>query len=165
MTVGRGTYGLEGCTLSDHRTSRGEWVGCRLTIGRYCSLAPSDFMLGGNHQTGWVSQYPFASMLDEPGRELDGTHNGDIAIGNDVWVAAGALILSGVTIGDGAVVASRAVVTKDVAPYAIVAGVPAKQIGQRFDDATVARLLAMAWWDWSEDEIRARWRELSAPPA
>ena len=81
-------------------------------------------------------------------------HKGDIVIGNDVWIGYEAVILAGVTIGDGAVIGSRAVVTKDVPPYTIVGGVPAKTIRRRFDKDTVEELLRLRWWDWPEEMIR-----------
>ena len=79
---------------------------------------------------------------------------GDIVIGNDVWIGYEALILAGVTVGDGAIIAGRAVVTKDVPPYTIVGGVPAKPIRKRFDDDTIAALEKLRWWDWDEERIR-----------
>ncbi len=82
-------------------------------------------------------------------------NKGDIIIGNDVWIGYEAVILSGITIGDGAMIGTRAVVTKDVPPYTIVGGVPAKPIRKRFDDVTIARLLELKWWDWSEERIKA----------
>ena len=82
-------------------------------------------------------------------------NKGDIIIGNDVWIGYEAVILSGITIGDGAIIGTRAVVTKDVPPYTIVGGVPAKPIRKRFDDVTIARLLELKWWDWSEERIKA----------
>ena len=81
-------------------------------------------------------------------------NKGDIIIGNDVWIGYEAVILSGVTIGDGAIIGTRAVVTKDIPPYTIVGGVPAKPIRKRFDDVTIARLLELKWWDWSEERIK-----------
>ena len=81
-------------------------------------------------------------------------NKGDIVVGNDVWIGYEAVILSGVTIGDGAIIGARAVVTKDVPPYTIVAGVPARPIRKRFDEETIARLEQLRWWDWPEDEIR-----------
>ena len=83
-------------------------------------------------------------------------NKGDIIIGNDVWIGYEAVILSGITIGDGAIIGTRAVVTKDIPPYTIVGGVPAKPIRKRFDDVTIARLLELKWWDWSAE---ANWRK------
>ena len=81
-------------------------------------------------------------------------NHGDITVGSDVWIGYEAVILAGVTIGDGAIIGSRAVVTKDVPPYTIVGGVPAKPIRRRYDEDTVARLEALRWWDWDEEKIR-----------
>lgn len=106
-----------------------------------------------------LSNYTFPIFFDE--WELDAKNirdawdnKGDIVIGNDVWIGYEAVILSGVTIGDGAVIGTRAVVTKDVPPYTIVGGVPAKPIRKRFDDAVIERLEALRWWDWEEEKIR-----------
>ena len=83
-----------------------------------------------------------------------GITRGDITVGNDVWIGYEALILAGVTIGDGAIIGSRAVVTKDIPPYTIVGGIPAKPIRKRFDDETIAELLKLRWWDWDEEKIK-----------
>jgi acetyltransferase-like isoleucine patch superfamily enzyme len=134
--------------------------GSKLSIGRYCSIADGvEIMVGGNHNLGFATSYPFGAMPDL-WPEAKGTHgfhtsNGDVVIGNDVWLGSQCLILSGVTIGDGAAVAARAVVTKDVPPYAIVGGNPARLIRRRFDDATVARLQATRWWDLPRERIAA----------
>ncbi|WP_280529474.1 CatB-related O-acetyltransferase [Methylobacterium indicum] len=134
--------------------------GARLTIGPYCSIADKvEILLGGNHRTDWVSTYPFAAMtglwpdLDAP----DGYHasRGDVAIGADVWLGSGCLILSGVTVGPGAVVAAHAVVTRDVPPYAIVAGNPARVIRHRFSPEIAAALVETAWWDLPPERVRA----------
>ena len=164
VTVGAGTYGVHALTIREHRLPDGRWIGSRLTIGRYCSINEAEIVLGGSHHTEWVSMYPFASMYDQPGRERDGYSKGDVVIGNDVWIAAGAVVLAGVTVGDGAVIAARAVVTKDVRPYAVMAGNPAREVARRFDDETVHRVHAMRWWDWPEDVLRERWPELSRLP-
>lgn len=81
-------------------------------------------------------------------------NKGDIVIGNDVWIGYQAVILAGVTVGDGAIIGSRAVVTRDVPPYTIVGGVPAKPIRKRFDEETIARFRALRWWDWDQETIR-----------
>lgn len=134
--------------------------GARLVIGRFCSIADGvEILLGGNHRLDWATTYPFAALpgLWPEAAGLDGSHvsNGDVVIGHDVWLGSQSLILSGVTIGHGAVVAARAVVTRDVPPYAIVAGNPARPIRQRFPDAVARRLLALAWWDWDHAALRA----------
>ncbi|MCJ2080098.1 CatB-related O-acetyltransferase [Methylobacterium sp. J-090] len=126
--------------------------GRRLTIGRFCSIADKvEILLGGGHRLDWVSTYPFAAMAGLwPGLDAPAEYHasrGDVTIGSDVWLGSGCLVLSGVTIGHGAVVAAHAVVSRDVPPYAVVAGNPARVVRHRFDPDTVAALLETAWWD------------------
>ncbi|MEY2514219.1 MAG: hypothetical protein QOJ89_1577 [bacterium] len=138
----------------------------RVFVGNFVSIAHGvEFYSGGMHRTEWVSQYGLRAMLDLPGAYEDGFPHGrgDIHVGHDAWLAQGSIVMSGVTIGPGAVVATRSVVTKDVAPYAIVGGVPAKQIGRRFGDEQVEALLRIAWWDWPLDTIKERVGLLSSP--
>ena len=145
--IGKGSYGNPTIHAWDDTT--------RLTIGAYCSLADGvQIFLGGEHRVDWVSTYPF-NVFWPAASGIAGhpASKGDVTIGNDVWIGTEAVILSGVTIGDGAVIGARAVVTKDVPPYAIAAGNPARVVKLRFDDATVARLLAVRWWDWDNDKI------------
>ena len=133
-------------------------TGARLTIGRYCSIADHvEIMLGGNHRMDWATTYPFTALPDlwPSARDLQGSHasKGDITIGHDVWLGSSALILSGVTIGPGAVIAARAVVARDVPAYGIVAGNPARLVRTRFPPETVAALLAGAWWNLPQEEV------------
>lgn len=132
----------------------------KITIGRFCSIGAQVMLFpGGNHHTEWFSTYPFMSLPEvwpEAPKVPSHTAKGDIVIGNDVWIGSNSLILSGVTIGDGAVIGARAVVSRNVPPYTIVAGNPAKPVRKRFDDATIARLLALKWWDWPIEKIRAK---------
>jgi len=124
--------------------------GARLNIGSYTSIADGvSIFLGGEHRTDWVTTFPFSEFWPSarPYRGHPRTR-GDVLIGNDVWIGTEAVVLSGVTIGDGAVVGARAVVTRDVAPYSIVAGNPARLVRQRFDEPIARRLLALKWWDW-----------------
>lgn len=126
-------------------------------IGDYCSIAGDvEIFAGGNHNPNWVSTYPFRIMFDLPGALADGipSSRGPVRIGSDVWLGRGSVVLSGVTIGDGAVIGARAVVAKDVRPYAVVVGNPATEVRRRFDDATVDRLLAVKWWEWPEADVR-----------
>ena len=135
--------------------------GDKLKIGKFCSIACGAKFLftSGNHTMRSLATYTFPIFFDEWGLDAanirDAWDNkGDIVIGNDVWIGYEAVILSGVTVGDGAIIGTRAVVTKDVPPYTIVGGVPAKPIRRRFDDETIARLDAIRWWDRDEAWIR-----------
>jgi virginiamycin A acetyltransferase len=131
----------------------------RLVLGRFCALAHGVRFItsSANHPMGGFSTYPFAIMrpetmgayAEEVGRR------GDTMVGNDVWIGHGAMILPGVSIGDGAIVAAGAVVSRDVAPYAVVAGNPARQVRMRFDPEVVVALLLMRWWDWPVEAIEA----------
>lgn len=144
---GRGTYGELKVATFGHKA--------QLRMGNYCSTARgSQVLLGGGHNIDWVTTFPFSAT--EPSlSHIEGhpVSRGDVVIGSDVWIATDALILSGVTIGDGAVIMARALVTRDVAPYAIVGGVPAQERGKRFDDRTIERLLAIKWWDWPHERV------------
>lgn len=132
----------------------------RLVIGKFCSIACGARFLfnSANHSLTSLSTYPFPIFFEEWGLSVshiaDAWDNkGDIVIGNDVWIGYEAVILAGVTIGDGAIIGTRAVVTKDVPPYTIVGGVPARPIRKRFSDGTIAALLEKRWWDWPEEKI------------
>lgn len=130
--------------------------GATLKIGSFTSIAAGvQIFLGGEHRTDWVTTFPF-NVLWEEGKNISGhpKTKGDVLIGNDVWIATEAIIMSGVTIGDGAVIGARAVVTKDVPPYAIAAGNPAVVVKNRFNDETIQRLLVIKWWDWSDHRIK-----------
>jgi virginiamycin A acetyltransferase len=137
-----------------------DFVGDKLIIGKFCMIA-SDvtfIMNGANHLTDAVSTYPFAIFGHGWEKAMEGRHypvKGDTVIGNDVWIGYKATIISGVTIGDGAIIAANAVVTKDVAPYAIVGGNPAAEIRKRFPEDKIRRLLEVKWWDWPIDKITA----------
>jgi len=131
--------------------------GATLRVGAYTSIASGvEIFLGGHHRTDWISCYPFPAKIDEAShiRDYGGT-NGDVQIGSDCWISTNAMILSGVTIGDGAVVAAGAVVTKDVEPYAVVGGNPARFIKWRFQEHQRDLLQKSKWWTWAESEVRA----------
>ena len=135
--------------------------GDKLRIGKFCSIACGAKFLfnSANHTLRSLSTYPFPIFYEEWGVEGKDIrqawdNKGDIVIGNDVWIGYQAVILAGVTVGDGAIIGSRAVVTRDVPPYTIVGGVPAKPIRKRFDEDTIARLQALRWWDWDQETIR-----------
>ena len=132
----------------------------KLQIGKFCSIACGAKFLfnSANHTLSSLSTYPFPLFFEEWGLEKKDVTNawdnkGDIIIGNDVWIGYEAIILAGVTIGDGAIIGTRAVVTKDVPPYTIVGGVPAKPIKRRFSEETTSALLEIQWWNWSEERI------------
>jgi len=125
-----------------------------LTIGKYCSIAREVvILLGGEHQTTWITTYPFNSKRNAgiPSERV----NRDVVIGNDVWIGYGATILSGVKIGDGAIVGAKSLVTKDVPPYSIVGGTPAKVIRYRFKPEEIKKLLKIKWWDLPDEEVDA----------
>lgn len=133
----------------------------RLNIGSFCSIAcgAKFIFTSANHSLGSLSTYPFPIFFEEWGLDAKNItdawdNKGDITVGNDVWIGYEAVILSGVTIGDGAIIGARAVVTKDVPPYTIVGGVPAKLIRRRFSDEVVEQLLRLRWWDWDDERIR-----------
>ncbi len=135
--------------------------GDKLRIGKFCSIACGAKFLfnSANHTLRSLSTYPFPIFYEEWGLEGKDIrqawdNKGDIVIGNDVWIGYQAVILAGVTVGDGAIIGSRAVVTRDVPPYTIVGGVPAKPIRKRFDEETIARFRALRWWDWDQETIR-----------
>ena len=134
----------------------------KLIVGKFCSIAcGAKFMFtSGNHTMKSLSTYTFPIFFDEweldPVNIRDAWDNkGDIVIGNDVWIGYEAVIMQGVTIGDGAIIGTRALVTKDVPPYTIVGGAPAKPIKNRFSEEIIAKLLEMKWWDWPEERIKA----------
>ncbi len=135
--------------------------GDRLIIGKFCSVAcGAKFIFNSaNHTLKSLSTYPFPLFFEEWGLKKEHVRSawdnkGDIVIGNDVWIGYEAVILSGVSIGDGAVIGTRAVVTKDVPPYTVVGGIPAKEIRKRFDEDTIDKLRQIRWWDWPFEKIR-----------
>jgi chloramphenicol O-acetyltransferase type B len=144
--------------------------GARLYVGKYCSISSGvTVILGGSHRVDWATTYPFPVLMAHEWPEVSTIKGhpatrGDVVIGNDVWIGAEATILSGITIGDGAVVAAKSVVTKDVPPYAMVAGNPASVVRTRFDDDTIRSLLGLRWWDWPREFVRANVQALCAPP-
>lgn len=136
------------------------FIGDKLIIGKFCAIAEGArfIMNGANHMLSGFSTYPFNIFGHgwEQGFDTNGWRGqlrGDTVVRNDVWIGMEAVILPGVNIGDGSIVAARSIVSHDVPPYAVVAGNPAKVVKMRFDAATVRRLLAIAWWDWPADKI------------
>lgn len=138
-------------TPEDMAISPLPWTPDRLRIGCYCSIASGVvFLMGGNHthRRDYITVYPFKGTSKRTYQS-----KGDTLIGNDVWIGMESLIMPGVTIGDGAIVAARSVVTKDVPPYTIVGGSPAKPIRRRFSQSEIEILERIRWWEWSKDEI------------
>jgi virginiamycin A acetyltransferase len=135
-----------------------EHMGDRLVIGRYCAIATGvQFVMNGaNHALGGFSTYPFAIFgkgWEDPGHDWAQGSRGDTVVGNDVWIGTGATILPGVTIGDGAIVGAHAIISSEVPPYGIAVGNPARTVKRRFDEATVERLLDIAWWNWPAEKV------------
>lgn len=166
VKVGKFTYGVENIKLLFHPDCP------TLSIGRYCSIGQEvTIFLGAYHRHDWVSTYPFSShhqniyqhfgAIESPGFPKS---KGPVFIGNDVWIGQSATIMSGITIGDGAVVAAGAHVVRDVIPYEIVGGNPAKHIGNRFSDETIQKLLEIRWWEFSDEKITEIVNQLSDKP-
>jgi len=149
LTIGRYSYGRP--TVYAYPGDGGS-----VSIGSFVSIGHGvEIFLGGKHRTDWLSTYPFRIVFDLPGAYEDGlpATKGKVVIGNDVWIGKGVTVLSGVCIGDGAVVGAYALVAKDVQPYAIVVGNPAREVRRRFDAEKVNRLAKLAWWDWPIERI------------
>lgn len=155
VQVGRFTYGNPHFKVWSEDES--------VSIGAFCSIADEVAIFGGGeHRSEWVTTFPLRIAFGDPlaGRDGHPASKGPTRIGNDVWIGHGATIISGVTIGDGAIIGARAVVTRDVAPYAVVIGNPARQVKMRFPQEHVAALLKIRWWDWPIEHIHAHQAEL-----
>ena len=135
-----------------------DFTGDKLIIGKFCMIA-SDvtfIMNGANHLTDAITTYPFATFGNGWENAMEGKNypsKGNIVVGNDVWIGYNATIMAGVTIGNGAIIGTNSVVTKDVEPYAIVGGNPAKLIKKRFSEDEIKDLLEIKWWDWEIEKI------------
>jgi len=149
MTVGKYTYGADSIELKQS--------GADLHIGKFCSIANGvKVYLGGNHKVDWITTWPFGDKHRDIFSKFQGCHSfskGSIFIGNDVWVGSNAVIMSGVKIGHGAVIAAHTVVTKDVPPYCVFAGNPGRIKKMRFSEEDIKFLLDLKWWDMSDEEI------------
>ena len=177
LSVGPATYASPGCVLRTYAPTE------RIELGGYCSIAhdvrlvnpggalhdadgaPLHPLVRGEHRPQCASTFPIGVLVpDAPFDEVPpGAVGPALVVGDDVWIGTGALIVGGLTIGPGAIVGAGAVVVRDVAPYTVVAGNPAKPVRRRFDDATCERLERIAWWDWPPEIVRANWRAFTAP--
>jgi acetyltransferase-like isoleucine patch superfamily enzyme len=150
MSTGKHTYGSPHVYYTDS--------GAKLTIGSFCSIAANvHIYLGGNHRTDWTTTFPFGHAHPHIFNNFNGIGHpatkGDVIIGNDVWIASNVTIMSGVTIGDGAIIANNSHVVKNVEPYSLVGGNPAKLIKYRFSPEQIEKLLQIKWWDWNDEKI------------
>jgi acetyltransferase-like isoleucine patch superfamily enzyme len=151
-SIGKYTYGHQNIEI--YYWGEGTW----LDIGSFCSISGYVHVyLGGNHRLDWATTYPFGhinqNIFDSFNGEGHPQTKGNVVIGNDVWIGTHVTIMSGVIIGDGATIANNSVITKDVEPYAVVGGNPAKFIKKRFDDETVNQLLELKWWELEDSHI------------
>lgn len=157
ISVGDFTY-IADSEFESHVTHHYEWNGDKLIIGKFCQIAAGvEFVMNGaNHQMNAVSTFPFYTLegwnMDAPAMK-DLPLKGDTVIGNDVWIGQNAVILPGVHIGDGAIIGANSVVGRDVAPYTIVVGNPAKELRKRFDEELIDLMLKLNWWNKPIDEI------------
>lgn len=154
QSIGRYTYGSNRIKVFVWGDSSN-----RVYIGSFCSIAENvEIFICPDHDPSLISTYPFQKFKKKwkETAQINGhpVGKGDVVIGNDVWIGRGVTILSGVTVGDGAILSVNATVTKDVEPYQIVGGVPAKHIKHRFDGDTIKKLLEIKWWDWPDERIR-----------
>lgn len=162
VRVGRFSYGIENLKVK-------QWgEGASLQIGSFCSIASATIFLGGNHRTDWITTFPFGHVFVE---DLGNTGimgnpytNGNVVIGNDVWIGDNVTIMSGVNIGDGAIIAANTHVVKNVKPYSIAGGNPARTIGLRFSPEVCDLLIELSWWDLPLDFIKKIAQILSSPP-
>ena len=150
MSFGKYTYGRPRIYYWSKNT--------KLIIGNFCSIAENvKIYLDGNHRTDWVTTYPFGHINTHVFNNFNGyghpSSKGDVIIGNDVWIGDNVTIMSGVIIGDGAVIANSSHVVKNVEPYAIVGGNPAKLIKYRFSTEQIEKLLEIKWWNWDDEKI------------
>ena len=143
-----------------------DFIGDKLIIGKFCMIA-SDvtfIMNGANHLSSAISSYPFAIFGGDWSNAMEGKSypsKGNTEVGNDVWIGYGATIMPGVKIGDGAIIATKSVVTSDVEPYTIVGGNPAKEIRKRFTEEKIQALLELSWWNWPLEKITAQVGDLT----
>jgi len=145
---GEYTYGLDNILVKDFET------GQQLKIGKFCSISSNvTIMLGGDHPVNYITTYPLSKYFLIDNNYKKWGKLGDVIIGNDVWLGHGVTIMSGVKIGDGSIIAANSHLTKDVPPYSIFGGNPAKMIRKRFTDEQISKLLEIKWWDFEKEKI------------
>jgi acetyltransferase-like isoleucine patch superfamily enzyme len=150
MSFGKYTYGTPIIHWSNDKG--------KLVVGNFCSIASNvNIYLGGNHRVDWVTTYPFGHIHQNKFNKFNGhghpSTKGDVIIGNDVWIGSNVTIMSGVSIGDGVVIANNSHVVKNVEPYSLVGGNPAKLIKYRFKKEQIYKLLKIKWWNWDDNKI------------
>ncbi len=165
VSVGRHTYGLDYISILSWNGR-----GVDVTIGSFCSISYGlTIFTGGNHRLSWVSTFPFGHTKSTRlfGAPISGhpVEPKPVAIGNDVWIGRDVTIMSGVKVGDGAVLAANAHVVKSVPPYAIVGGNPAKILSYRFSEDVIARMLLLKWWEWDDAKIKDHLDDLCSEPS
>ncbi|WP_311785218.1 CatB-related O-acetyltransferase [Ferirhizobium litorale] len=150
IRIGRHTYGIVPESIHGYDATS------VLDVGSFCSIAEEVlFFVRSNHPTNLPSTFPLEVYVSKTKRSKDDlVSKGPISIGNDVWIGRRAVIMSGITIGHGAIIGACSVVTRDVPPYAIAAGNPARVVGYRFPEPVIRQLLELQWWNWSDDKIR-----------
>jgi acetyltransferase-like isoleucine patch superfamily enzyme len=154
MNIGSYTYGSQNIKIYQWGENK------KLYIGKFCSLADNiKIYLGGNHRVDWITTYPFGLINEKIFNTYNVKHNGhpksngDVVIGNDVWIGNDVTIMSGINISDGAVIAANSHVVKNIEPYSIVGGNPARLIKKRFSEDQIQKLQEIKWWDWENDKI------------
>lgn len=155
INIGDHTYGTPCVHFGDLEKTK-------LVIGKYCSISQDvHIFLGGNHRTDWVTTYPLTVFDNSTDlKRICNISHGDVIIGNDVWIGFRVIILSGTHIGDGAVIGAGSVVTKDIPPYAIVAGNPARIVRYRFTSEQIEKLLNIKWWEWDIEKVKINYEYL-----
>ena len=152
MQIGRGTYGENNIRLYKSWETNYD-----LYIGNFCSIGENVIVyIGGDHNINWMTTYPFGKKYEHL-KSVSGAgctlFKGDVVVGNDVWIGMNSTIMNGVTIGDGAVIGINALVNKDVEPYSVVGGVPAKHIKYRFPKEVRDKLLELQWWNFDDEKL------------
>jgi acetyltransferase-like isoleucine patch superfamily enzyme len=152
--VGKHTYGMQNINIM--RWDNPYNARCKVIIGSFCCISNLTILTNGNHKYNRVSTFPFAERgwIAKDTKTCSAYGNGDIIIGNDVWIGKDVTINSGIKIEDGAIIAANSVVVKDVEPYSVVGGNPARLIKYRFTGEQIQKLLEIKWWEWEDEKIK-----------